>query len=198
MRLHDSPHKIGADIWRRKQWSYLNFSWVGTRTQNGHGQTVVAENSYSWSWKNRGKFLATADTGVAILWTFPVVAGKLPGCCADATPDATPDAARTATSIAKSSANHRANIGANLGADIHRRLVRCFPPTARTRLGSCPDDSTDVARMIRRTLPGCCADCGGNCEVICQPSCELWRGHSPALGEMFPANCWDMSRLLPG
>jgi len=165
-----------------------------------------------WTWTNCGRrefvFMVMekpwkvpghcVDTGVAILWTFPVVAGKLPGCCADATPDATPDAARTATSIAKSSANHRANIGANLGADIHRRLVRCFPPTARTRLGSCSDDSTDVARMIRRTLPGCCADCGGNCEVICQPSCELWRGHSPALGEMLPANCWDMSRLLPG
>ena len=152
----------------------------------GHGKTVES------SWPPRGH----------VLWTVPDAAGKLPDCCADATPDATPDAARTATSIAKSSANHRAN----LGADIHRRLVRCFPPTARTRLGNCPDDSPDATRMIRRTLPGhcagrhagCCADCGGNCEVICQPSCELWRGHSPALGEMFPANCWDMSRLLPG
>ena len=75
------------------------------------------------TWKVSG---CCVDTSVAILWTFPDLAGKLPGCCADATPDATPDAARTATSIAKLSANHRANIGANLGADINRRLVRCF------------------------------------------------------------------------
>ena len=164
--------------------------WSRKIRGHGHGKTVES------SWPLCGH----------ILWTFPDVAGKLTGCCAEATPDATPDAARTATSIAKSSANHLANIGANLGADIHRRLVRCFPPTARTRLGSCPDDSPDVARMIRRTLSGrhagCGADCGGNCEAICQSSCqlwcELWRGHSPALGEMFPANCRDMSRLLPG
>ena len=164
--------------------------WSRKIRGHGHGKTVES------SWPLCGH----------ILWTFPDVAGKLTGCCAEATPDATPDAARTATSIAKSSANHLANIGANLGADIYRRLVRCFPPTARTRLGSCPDDSPDVARMIRRTLSGrhagCGADCGGNCEAICQSSCqlwcELWRGHSPALGEMFPANCRDMSRLLPG
>ena len=74
--------------------------------------------------------------------------GWLIGCCADdsadTAPDAMPDAAWTATAKAKSSANHRANFGAN----IHRRLVGRFPPTARTRLGSCPA----IPRMIHRTL----------------------------------------------
>ena len=89
----------------------------------------------------------------ALCETFPSncsdTARKLPGNC----PDDSSDAARTAARIiAKSFANHRANFGANFGADIHRRLVRCFPPTARTRLGSCPDDSADAARTLRRTL----------------------------------------------
>jgi hypothetical protein len=90
-------------------------------------------------WKVPGRFV---DTNVAIPWTFPDAAEKLPGCYADATRDAMPDAAWTATAIAKSSANHRANFG----ADIHRRLVRCFPLTARMRLGNCPD--------ANRILPG--------------------------------------------
>ena len=108
--------------------------WSRKIRVHGHGKTVES------SWPLCGH----------VLWTFLDVAGKLPGCCAEATPDA----ARTATSIAKSSANHLANIGANLGADIYRRLVRCFPPTARTHLGSCPDDSADTARTPRRMLRG--------------------------------------------
>jgi hypothetical protein len=40
-----------------------------------------------------------------------------------------------------------------LDAGIHRRLMRRFPPTARTRLGSCPV----IARMIHRMLRGNCA-----------------------------------------
>jgi len=109
--------------------------WSRKIRVHGHGKTVES------SWPLCGH----------VLWTFLDVAGKLPGCCAEATPDA----ARTATSIAKSSANHLANIGANLGADMYRRLVRCFPPTARTHLGSCPDDSPDVARTLR-----------GHCAVV--------------------------------
>jgi len=157
------------------------------RPRTDHEQFMVTDWTRTDSRKIPG---LCADTSVAITWIFPNAAGKLPGCCADAAPDA----AWTATSIAKSSANHLANFG----ADFHRRLVRRVPPTARTRPDCCPV----IARMIRWTLPGCCAgccaDCGGNCEVICQQSCQLWRGHSPALGEMFPANCRDMSRLLPG
>jgi len=96
--------------------------------------------------------------------------GQFTGCyaddSADTAPDATPDAAWTAAAIANSFANHRANFGANFGANIHRSLVRRFPPTARTRLGSCPA----IARMIHRMLrgrygghyggrhAGCCAD----------------------------------------
>ena len=45
-------------------------------------------------------------------------------------------------------------------------------------------------------------DCGGNCQAICEPSrqlwCKLWRGHSSAFCEKFPANCPDTSRQLLG
>jgi hypothetical protein len=105
-------------------------------TRTGHGQTVVAENSCSWSWKNRGKFLTAA-------WKYSV---DFPGRC----------------------------------REIARLLRECY-----------------AGRHA-----GCCADCGDNCQVICEPSrqhwCELWRGHSPALVEMFPTNCRDMSQLLLG
>ena len=90
---------------------------------------------------------------LALCETFPAncldTARKLPGNC----PDDSPDAAWTAAVIAKPFANHRANFGANFGADIHRRFVRSFPPTARTRLGSC----SVIARMLHRTLRGRCA-----------------------------------------
>jgi len=86
---------------------------------------------------------------------------------ADTAPDATSDTARTAAAIAKSFANQRANFGAN----IHRSLVRRFPPTARTRLGSCPA----IARMIHRMLRGrygghyggrCAGRHAGHCAVV--------------------------------
>ena len=89
----------------------------------------------------------------ALCETFPAncldTARKLPGNYLDDSPDA----ARTAAVIAKPFANHRANFGANFGADIHRRFVRSFPPTARTRLGSC----SVIARMLHRMLRGRCA-----------------------------------------
>jgi len=90
----------------------------------------------------------------ALCETFPAncldTARKLPGNCPDDSPDAARTAAWTAAAIAKPFANHRANFGANFGADIHRRFVRSFPPTARTRLGSCPA----IARMTHRMLRG--------------------------------------------
>jgi hypothetical protein len=49
----------------------LTTSADADRTRTGHGQTVVAENSCSWSWKNRGKFLAAA-------WAYSV---DFPGRC---------------------------------------------------------------------------------------------------------------------
>jgi len=112
-----------------------------------HGQFMVTDWSRTDSRKIPGR---CAETSVAIPWTFPDASGKLPGCCADATPDTAPDAARTAAAIAKSFANHRANHRANFGADIHRRLMRRFPLTARMRLGSC----SAIARMIHRMLRG--------------------------------------------
>jgi hypothetical protein len=94
----------------------------------------------------------------ALCETFPAncldTARKLPGNCPDDSSDATRTAAWTAAVIAKPFANHRANFGANFGADIHRRFVRSFPPTARTRLGSCPE----IARRLHRMLRGRCAD----------------------------------------
>ena len=106
--------------------------WSRKIRVHGHGKNVES------SWPPRGH----------ILWTVPDAAGKLPGCCADATLSA----ARTATAIAKSPANHRANFG----AAIQRRQMRRFPPTAGTRLGSSPV----IARMIHRMLRGCF---GGRC-----------------------------------
>jgi hypothetical protein len=72
----------------------------------------------------------------------PALHEMFPGNCSDTAqklpgdfPDDSPDASWTAAVITKSFANHRADFG----ADIHRRFVRRLPPTARTRLGNCPD-----------------------------------------------------------
>ena len=107
-----------------------------TRAWTDHGQFMVTDWTRTDSRKIPGR---CADTSVAILWTFPDDAEKLPNC-----------------------------------------LRECY-----------------AGRHA-----GCCADCGDNCQVICEPSrqhwCELWRGHLPALVEMFPTNCRDMSQLLLG
>ena len=87
---------------------------------------------------------------------------------------------------------HGQILGKFLAAAWTLALLSCGP--SRTLPGHCPA----VARMLRRI----CADCGGNCQVICEPSrqlwCQLWCGHSSVLGGMFPANCPDTSRQLPG
>ena len=106
----------------------------------------------AWSWTGRGCGHSPASARTLPVHC-PDAAGRLPGCCADATPDTAPDAAWTAAAIANSFANHRANFGANFSANIHRSLVRHFPPTARTRLGSCPDDSPDAARTLLGLQP---------------------------------------------
>jgi murein endopeptidase len=71
MRTGHAIHGHGLDA--DKLWSRL-------RTRCGHGLITDADWTRTGSRKIPGRY---ADTNVAILWTFPDAAGKLPGCCAD-------------------------------------------------------------------------------------------------------------------
>jgi len=65
-------------------------------------------------------------------------------------------------------------------AGIHRCCVRCFPATARTLSGSCPDDSSDATRR----LPGRCWD-----------TARMNPGNCPAFAAAFPP---DNRRIAGG
>jgi len=56
-----------------------------------------------------------------------------------------------------------------------------------------PGRCREIARLLRGCYAGCCVDCGGNCELICEPPRQLWCEHSSELGETLPANCPDDS-----
>jgi hypothetical protein len=64
-----------------------------------------------------------------------------------------------------------------------------------------------LLRHVLRDLPTgrqrgcfliCFADFTGNCPDIYQPLRQPLRGHSSLLREMFPGNCSDTARQLPG
>ena len=88
--------------------------------------------------------------------------------------------------------------------------MRNCSDVARKLSGNCLNDSVDVARtpsritrgLLRGRQPVCFVICGvdfsGNCQVTCEPLRQPWCGHSPALCEIFPANCSDTTRKLPG
>ncbi|HXI71411.1 MAG TPA: hypothetical protein VNN22_13730 [Verrucomicrobiae bacterium] len=52
--------------------------------------------------------------------------------------------------------------------------------------------------MLRGSEANCYTDFSGNCQGASLLLCQSLCGHSPALHEMFPGNCSDTARLLPG
>jgi hypothetical protein len=107
MPRNDRGFGLGADVARTGHGQTVGA--VSLRSGRGHGLTTDAVADWMWPRTDHGQFMVTdwsrtdsrkipgrcAETSVAIPWTFPDAAGKLPGCCADATPDTAPDATRT-------------------------------------------------------------------------------------------------------
>ena len=99
-----------------------------------------------------------------------------------------------------------------LSADMdHSRTAHdCRLAVLHTLRGCCAFCCVEIARIIRwmlrgliHDLPtghqlGCYVDFGGNCSDTSGQSRQPLRGHSPTWRKMFPANCSDIARQLPG
>ncbi len=93
---------------------------------------------------------------------------------------------------------------------VGRTLRDVFQLLCEYSVGNCADDSPDAAcsaarpvnwtptRMLRVRQANCHADFNDNCPDASWLLRQSLRGHLPALREMFPGNCSDTARLLPG
>ena len=124
------------------------------------------------------------------MWNCPDAARTLPGNCPDDSPDAARMLRRTLQRTLRRMPRRMLR-GANFGADIHRRIVRRFPPTAWTRPGNYPE--------IARTRTGSGHSCGLTADWSWTGrGCGHLAGHSPTSARTLPVHCPDASRILPG
>jgi hypothetical protein len=144
-----SPQCAAAVSLRSGRGHGLTTNAVEDWTRTGHGQTVVAENSCSRSWKNRGKFLAAA-------WTYSVdfpgrcreIARLLCGCCAGRHTGCGADC----DGICQVTCEQLCQLWCGHSSASCGTLPANYQDTSRLLPGNCPDDSVDATADTARTL----------------------------------------------